>query len=190
MTPVSRLLRDYSDAAALNSVIALWGFVDDTTFVTKSGHVGVVYGVRGQDAEGLTHDQRRVAVHRFEAALRLLDERCRVYQYVIKQHVEPFVSPPCGRAVAEEALRRRAAYLNDRRQRLFTTHHFMVILYESPGSAGADTLTRLWRSPRRALREWLSLTATCQLLEADLDSAIEILHHKARALEVQLAGVS
>ena len=49
--------------------------------------------MRGPDAEGLTHDQRRPLVHQFEAALRLLDERCRVYQYVIKQTVEPFVAP-------------------------------------------------------------------------------------------------
>ena len=187
MMRVGRILRDYSEAGAINSVIALWGFVDDTTFVTKSGHVGIVYRLRGQDAECLTHDQRRAAVHQFEAALRLLDERCRVYQYVIKQHVDPFVAPPCPRAVAQEALSRRAAYLSSRREQLFTTDHFLVVLYEAPGSAGTRSLARLWRSPRRTIGEWLSYNATCHVLEADLDRAIETLHHKARALEVQLA---
>ena len=82
MVRLGRILRDYREAGAVNSLIALWGFVDETTFLTKSGHVGVVYQLRGQDAEGLTHAQRRTIVHQFEAALRLLDEHCRVYQYV------------------------------------------------------------------------------------------------------------
>ena len=50
------------------------------TFVTKAGDVGVVYRLQGQDYEGLDHAQRRHVVHRFEAALRLLGERSRVYQ--------------------------------------------------------------------------------------------------------------
>jgi hypothetical protein len=49
----------------------------------KSGHVGIVYELRGPDPEGLTHGQRRAMVHHFEAALRLLDERNRVYHYVM-----------------------------------------------------------------------------------------------------------
>jgi hypothetical protein len=40
-------------------LLALWGFVDDHTFLTKAGHVGVVYRLRGIDGEGLTHPQRR-----------------------------------------------------------------------------------------------------------------------------------
>ena len=85
MMRVGRILRDYSEAGAINAQIALWGFVDDETFLTKAGHVGLVYRIHGQDAEGLTHDQRRQLVHQMEAALRLLDERCRVYQYVLRQ---------------------------------------------------------------------------------------------------------
>ena len=86
---LDRILRDYAEAGALNAQIALWGFVDDHTFLTKAGHVGLVYRIRGTDAEGLTHDQRRVLVHQMEAALRLLDERCRVYQYVLKEEAVP-----------------------------------------------------------------------------------------------------
>ena len=74
MVRIARLLRDYRDAGSLNGLLALWGFVDDTTFLTKAGHVGVVYRLRGIDGEGLTHAQRRALVHRLEAALRLLDE--------------------------------------------------------------------------------------------------------------------
>ena len=75
MMPIGRILRDYQDAGSVNSLLALWGFVDDTTFLTKAGDIGVVYRLRGVDYEGLTHPQRQSLVHRFEAALRLLDER-------------------------------------------------------------------------------------------------------------------
>ena len=53
MVRMDRILRDYRDAGSLNGLLALWGFVDDTTFLTKAGHVGVVYRLRGVDYEGL-----------------------------------------------------------------------------------------------------------------------------------------
>ena len=43
MVRVSRILKDYRETGALNSLIAVWGFVDDTTFLTKAGAVGLVY---------------------------------------------------------------------------------------------------------------------------------------------------
>jgi len=44
---VGRILRDYRDAGSVNNLLALWGFVDDSTFLTKAGHVGVVYRLGG-----------------------------------------------------------------------------------------------------------------------------------------------
>ena len=92
MVRLGRILRDYRDAGSVNGLLALWGFVDETTFLTKAGHVGVVYRVRGVDYEGLSHPQRQALAHRFEAGLRLLDEHCRVYQYLLKRTVAPFVA--------------------------------------------------------------------------------------------------
>ena len=37
MVSVSRILKDYREAGSVNSLIALWGFVDETTFLTKAG---------------------------------------------------------------------------------------------------------------------------------------------------------
>ena len=101
MVSVGRILRDYRDAGSVNGLLALWGFVDDTTFLTKAGHVGVVYRVRGVDYEGLSHPQRQALAHRFEAALRLLDEHCRVYQYLLKRTVGPFVAAAVSAADRE-----------------------------------------------------------------------------------------
>ena len=188
MVRLGRILRDHREAGAVNSLIALWGFVDESTFLTKSGHVGLVYQLRGRDAEGLTHGQRRTIVHQFEAALRLLDDHCRVYQYVIKQTVEPFVAPPCRRAVANEALQRRTDFLNDRRQQLFRIDHFLVLLYEPPAAVRTSTsFGRALSEPYHGLRNWLSSRHTLAMLESELDRAIGTLHHKANAVEVQLA---
>ena len=78
MVKFSRILKDYRDAGAVNSLIALWGFVDDTTFMTKAGAVGQVYRLRGVDFECLDHAERRAITQRFEQALRQLNESFRV----------------------------------------------------------------------------------------------------------------
>jgi type IV secretion/conjugal transfer VirB4 family ATPase len=187
---LARLLRDYHDAGSVNSLLALWGFVDDTTFLTKAGHVGVVYGLKGIDYEGLTHAQRRDVTHRVESALRLLDERCRVYQYLIKRTIDPIVASRCAQPVANEAIGQRTAYLNGRRQEMYDLASYLVLVYEAPIAARASTqLRNVWRAPGNALRDWLSPGHTFKLLESELDAAVTILHHKASAVEVQLGEV-
>ena len=89
MVRLGRILRDYDEAGSVNSLISLWGFVDDVTFLTKSGAVGLVYRVRGVDDECLDHPERAAIARRFEQALRQLDESFRVYQYVIKRQSRP-----------------------------------------------------------------------------------------------------
>ncbi len=188
MVRLSRVLRDYCDAGGVNTLVSLWGFVDDGTFLTKAGHVGIVYSLRGVDVDGLTHAQRRALTHRMEAVLRQLDERNRVYQYLIKRTVEPFVTPLCAEAVAQEALARRTAYLNDRRRDLSQLAHYVVLLHEPALHARTTTrLDRIRREPREALRRWLSTQHSLTLLESELDHAIGVLEHKAETFESQLA---
>ena len=112
MLKIGRILRDHRDAGAVNELLAVWGFVGEGTFITKAGHVGVVCRMRGLDVDGLTHAQRQAATHRMEAALKLLGERFRVYQYLVKRRVDRFVTPRCSEPVAQEALARRTDYLN------------------------------------------------------------------------------
>ena len=163
MVSVGRILRDYRDAGSVNGLLALWGFVDDTTFLTKAGHVGVVYRVRGVDYEGLSHPQRQALAHRFEAALRLLDEHCRVYQYLLKRTVAPFVAVACQPPIANEAIQRRAAYLNGRRDELYDLSLYLVLLYEAPHVARRSTeLRHFWQAPRQALQGWLSPDRACR----------------------------
>ena len=54
MLRIRRILRDYDDAGSLNSLIALWGFVDDYTFLTKAGHVGSCIASLGSTSSAST----------------------------------------------------------------------------------------------------------------------------------------
>ena len=37
MIPLRRIFKDHQSAGSVNALVALWGFVDDTTFMTKAG---------------------------------------------------------------------------------------------------------------------------------------------------------
>jgi type IV secretion/conjugal transfer VirB4 family ATPase len=189
MLTMRRILRDYAEAGSVNSLLALWGFVDDHTFLTKAGHVGLVYRLAGVDYECLDQTERREIVHRFEAALRLLDDSCRLYQYLCKRRIDPIEADPCRQPIAHKAIQDRVAYLNGRRGELYELELYVVLVYEGLAHQASSSmrLRGFWRHPQRALREWLSTGTACTLLEADLDRAIAQLQHKASAVEVQLA---
>src|SRR5262245_24637599 len=188
MVRLQRILRDYREAGSVNSLLALWGFVDDETFLTKAGHVGLVFRLAGVDYECLDDAARRAVVHRFEAALRVLDEHCRLYQYLCKRRIEPLEATVCDDAVANDAIQQRVAFLNARRDELYEVDLYLVLLYEGIQKRHTNTrLQGLFRNPQRALREWLSTQTVLRLLEGDLDRAVAHLHQKAAAFEVQLA---
>src|ERR1700681_2319594 len=130
MVRLSRILKDFRETGALNSLIALWGFVDDTTFLTKAGAVGVLYRLQGVDFECLDHPQRQAIAHRFEQALRQLDETFRVYQYVVKRPSRLVACAAHAQPIVNEALQRRAAYLASKADTLFELELYFVVLYE------------------------------------------------------------
>ena len=185
MLRVGRIFRDYREARAVNELLAVWGFVDEGVFLTKAGHLGLGYRLRGVDVDGLTHAQRRALVHRMEAGFRFLDERWRVYQHLIKHVPNPFVAPACAEPVAREALARRAAYLNSRRATLYELDTFLILLYEPELRPTPTGQLRRWG--QGAVRASWSVRRTGALLEAELDRAIDTLHRKAHGFEAQIA---
>ena len=148
---MGRLLEDSREAGALNQLIALWGFVDETTFLTKAGAVGVVYRLHGADAACLDPIERHVVARRFEQALRQLDASFRVYQYLVKRPAAPITATPHRHPVVDEALRRRAASLAARAESLFEFDLSLVVLYEgwTPRQGTWARLADLWRAPPR-----------------------------------------
>src|SRR5438874_11888653 len=111
VTPLAPLVRRFHQVGALNSLINLYGFVDDQVFLTKSGDLGVVLALDGVDYECLDTDQREAINRRFEVALRVLDDSMRLSQYVLKrnQPVPPHVPTPAS--LVDSLLATRHRYL-------------------------------------------------------------------------------
>ena len=49
MTRLSQIVQDYRDTGAMSTLINLYGFVDDSVFLTKGGDLGVVLALGGVD---------------------------------------------------------------------------------------------------------------------------------------------
>jgi type IV secretion system protein VirB4 len=186
MVKVSRLLKDYADSGALNDRLAVWGFVDSVTFLTKAGAVGVMFRLEGVDDTCLDHAERQAVARRFEQALRQLDESFRLYQYLVKR---PAVLPPTsGHAnpVVRAALDRRAEYFTSKAEALFDYELYTVLLYEGWSGArnGASLAGRL---SIRSAWELLSVRRVMTVLSHELTRAVTHLHTKAQAFQAQLS---
>jgi type IV secretion/conjugal transfer VirB4 family ATPase len=192
MLSLGQIRQDHARAGALNGLFAPWAFVDEHTFLTKRGHVGVMYRVRGTDYECLDREARRDVVHRYEAALRLLDERYRLYQFLRKRRIDRRSVEACSNPVARAAIERRAAYLDGRRGNLYEIDLFSVVMYEGLRPRATNTLNarNALQAPVHAVREWLSIGHTLHVLQRDLDEAITELQHRAGAFEVQIRDIA
>lgn len=192
MLSLKHIRHDYARAGALNTLFAPWGFVDEHTFLTKQGHVGLVYRLTGTDYECLDQEARREVVHRYEGALRLLDDRYRLYQFLRKRRIAPIAAVPCANGVARAAIERRAQYLDSRRSQLYDIDLFCVLLYEGLRSRSATALDfrELMHAPLSAIQRWLSIDRTVLLLQRDLDDAIAELHQRAGAFEIQIGDIT
>jgi len=184
MVHVRRILKDHRDSGSVASLLSLWGFVDDRTFLTKAGALGVVFRLRGVDDDCLDHAERRSVTLRFEQALRHLDESFRVYQYLVKQPAGPFPMAGHAHPVVDEALRRRGAYLAWKASGLFEIETYVVVLYEGwTSTAGARGLLRF---PRTSLRARFSARDTIAHMDHEMNHAVRQLHQKAHAFSAQL----
>jgi type IV secretion system protein VirB4 len=188
MVRLRRLLKDHTDAGALNDRLALWGFVDETTFLTKAGAVGVVFRLDGVDDACLDHDERRTVVRRFEQALRQLDESCRLYSYLIKRPARLEGARAHADPVVREALARRVQYFATKADTLFDYELYVVVLYEGwrTGASLAAKAGGVFTSPAVTLRDLLSVRRVMTVLSTDLTRAVAQLHAKAEAFAAQL----
>jgi hypothetical protein len=189
MVSLKRILKDHREAGSVNGLLALWGFIDDTAFLTKAGAIGVVYRLHGPDDECLDHDERRAVTQRFEQALRQLTESFRIYQYLIKRQARPIPATTHAHPVVREALERRSAYFATKAADLFELEAYLVVLFEgwTPRPSLPGRLASMVRSPRTAWRELFSATAMAAAIDARLARAGAHLHQRAQAFAAQLA---
>ena len=67
MLRLDKVIKPWKESAALNDHINLYGFWNETAFLTKSGDLGMVLSVPGVDYESLDRSEQEYAVKRLEA---------------------------------------------------------------------------------------------------------------------------
>ncbi len=188
MMRVGDIVKEFIEAGAVSSLIGLFGFIDDRVFLTKGGDLGVVFRVAGVDAECLDHSERDHVSRRFEAAIRTLDERFRVYQYLLKRDNAPIPAPHYTNPVVEKAIANRLDFLCTKRDDLYTLEAFWVLTYEgyARGSQVETKLRHFSRRPQSGFSRFLSTNTSASILDEELDRAREFLTNKAESLVTQL----
>jgi type IV secretion system protein TrbE len=192
MIAVKKITRDFREAGAFHTLIGLHGFVGkddaDPTFLTKSGELGTVLKVEGVDAECLDHLQIDQIARRFEAALRMFDERFRVYQYLLKRDHAEIPHREYENPVVRQAIRRRMEYLAAKSDALYTTEIYLVILYEGwhQSQNRVERLKKIAQQPKREIQEMFSTRKRIEVLDADIERAREVLTNKVASFVIQL----
>ena len=85
MIKLSRILKDYQDCGALSPFVNVHAALDDHTFLTKSGDLMMALALEGFDYECRDASELDQLARRFESCVRILDERFRIYQYLVKR---------------------------------------------------------------------------------------------------------
>lgn len=189
MVKMTRLLKDYADAGALNDRLAVWGFVDPVTFLTKTGAVGVMFRLDAIDDTCLDHAERQVVAYRFEQALRFFDESFRVYHYLVKRPAVLPIASTDPTPIVEEAVGRRVQYFAANQEVLFDYEIYIAVLYEgwSHNRSGSALQHLTSTFGRCARREFLSVRRSMTVLSAELEGAVAHLHTKAQSFQAHLA---
>jgi len=130
MLRLKRIFKNYEETGSFNELVNLYGFIDEHAFLTKTGDLGVILQVRGVDYECLDGATIDGLTKRLESALKLFDERYRVYQYLFKRNNETIPYKLYGNPVVDAAIQNRIAYLARKADTLFSLSIYYVVLYE------------------------------------------------------------
>src|SRR5260221_4842807 len=130
MLNLRRVFKNYDETGSFNEQINLYGFVDDHLFLTKTGDLGAVLEVRGVDFECLDGTTVDALTKRLESALKLFDEKIRVYQYLFKTNNQAIPHKLYGNAVIDAAITNRIEHLASKADKLFSLAIYYVVLFE------------------------------------------------------------
>ncbi len=184
-------LKSYRESGSLNDQINLFGFVDDRTFLTKSGDVGMVLAVKGVDYECLASSDIDNYTKRLESAFKILDDKCRVYQYLFKGSDPAIPYKNHENPIVNAAIENRITYLRGKAESLFgLTIYFVALLESHPAQR---TLSRLLSNrnaePKRTwseLRALLSTERQVVLVDEEIRAAQAVLAQKIASFILQV----
>src|ERR1700691_3533324 len=155
MLRLDKVIKPWKESASLNDHINLYGFWNETAFLTKSGDLGMVLSVPGVDYESLDRSEQEYAVKRLEAALKGFGPGFHVYQYLFKSNRPDIPFATYDDPIVEAAIDQRRKFFEAKRDHLFQVDIFYCILLEGTRSkTGVGTaLARLLRDPEGGIAE-------------------------------------
>jgi len=194
MLRLDRVIKPWKESAALNAHINLYGFWNETTFLTKSGDVGMVLRVTGVDYESLDRSEQEYAVKRLESALKAFGPGFHVYQYLFKSNRPDIPFAKYDDPVVDAAIDQRRKFFEAKRDHLYEIEIFYCILLEGPRSktgVGA-ALARIFHDPSGGVGE-LKVQFTNDsmktLLRTQIELAVRRLDQQVLAFCRQLADL-
>ena len=155
MLRLDKVIKPWKESAALNDHINLYGFWNETAFLTKSGDVGMVLSISGVDYESLDRSEQEYAVKRLEAALKAFGPGFHVCQYLFKSNRPDIPFAKYDDPIVEAAIDQRRKFFEAKRAHLYQVEIFYCILLEGARSktgVGA-AIARILRDPAGAVGE-------------------------------------
>jgi type IV secretion/conjugal transfer VirB4 family ATPase len=155
MLRLSRIFKNYGETGSFNEQVNLYGFIDSHVFLTKTGDLGVILEVRGVDYECLDGNALDGFTKRLESALKVFDEKYRIYQYLFKRNNETIPYKLYGKPIVDTAIKNRVAYFAGKSETLFSLSIYFVILFEGfryTRTLGS-TLSEFPKHPSKSLAE-------------------------------------
>ncbi|MEI9979988.1 MAG: DUF87 domain-containing protein [Edaphobacter sp.] len=192
MLRLDKVIKPWKEAASLNDHINLYGFWNETAFLTKSGDIGMVLGVPGVDYESLDHAQQEYAVKRLEAALKAFGPGFHVYQYLFKSNRPEIPFANYDDPIVNAATEQRRQFFESKRDHLYQVEIFYAIVLEGPRSKSGvgAAFAQLFRDPAGAigeLRTQFTNDSMKVLLRSQIENELARLEQKVQAFSRQLA---
>ena len=195
MLRIDAITKDWREAGSFAAQINLYGFWDEHCFLTKSGDLGSVLRIGGIDYESLDHAGRDYVVKRLEAALRTLDDRCRLYQFLFKRNRLAIPHAEYENPLVRAAVEQRAAFLSSKSDRLYSIEICWVLMvdgsYRRTGLLHAfSSLPTDTRSSLRDLRALFSASKERTFVYEQIERDRQRLQLKVQSLSGQLSDLT
>jgi type IV secretion system protein VirB4 len=192
MLRIDKVIKAWKDSAALNDHINLYGQWSETTFLTKSGDVGMVLRVAGVDYESLDHASQEYAVKRLEAALKAFGPGFHVYQYLFKSNCPDIPFAQYDDPVVQTEVNHRREFFASKRDRLYQIKIFYCILLRAAHAKTGigPALSHLLSNPLRAFQEFkaqFSSSGMRSLLRCEIERDRALLEQRVEAFVRQLS---
>ncbi len=192
MLRLDKILKTWKDAAATADHINLYGFWNETAFLTKSGDLGMALRVTGADYESLDHSQQENAVKRLEAALKNFGPGFHVYQYLFKTNNPEIPFAEYEEPIVQTGQDRRRELFERKADQLFEIEiYYCVLIGGSRSKTGIRAaLGQLFGDPAGGLNELkrqFSNRGMKILLRREIERDLARLEQQVHAFVRQLA---